>query len=460
MEAEYRGLRGYVRRLFSCESVSYEEMMALFLPFLAENIFTIGITLINSSMVSSSGMETLSAVTLIDTYVSMVIHVFQGVSTGAAIIVAQYHGARKAERMREAAVSSISIVTIFGTLLALISILFRHGIVALFFGKADPGVISIATYYMMGNSLSLPFMAFATAQLGAMRGVGEGRNALLVVISNSVAYLIGNMVFLVVLKMSVTGLIYSLGISRILMAVACIVIKRICPSHLRFNLHELLKPEFSYLKRIVLYGFPISFENLLFDGGRMIIQMIITPLGTDMIAGYNIAYNLMTFSQIPNNSMTSALFVGAGMCMGAGRPDDLKDWYKRIFKLNTAVYIAVDVIMLALNGPIISLFHVPAGMPIRILHCVMIIFAVEVTVHTAGFMTSTVLRAAGDVMMCTVLSAISMWLFRVVGAYVFARVLGFGIEGVCIGMAMDWAFRAVVFTHRYRQGRWMGMHVI
>lgn len=460
MDTERKSLSGAIRRLFSCESVTYEEMMALLMPLLLENIITVGITLINASMVSSSGMETLSAVTLIDTYVSMIIHMFQGVSTGAAIIVAQYHGAKRSEQMRESAVSSISIVTIFGLLLSLFSILFRGGIIRLFFGAADPNVLSIASYYMLGNCLSLPFQAFAAAQLGSMRGVGEGRNALIVVISNSVSYLIGNLIFLVILKMSVTGLILSLGISRAFMAVACIVVKRICPSHLVFHLKELLHPEFSYLKRIVKYGFPISFENLLFDGGRMIIQMIITPLGTDMIAGYNIAYNLMTFSQIPNNSITSALFVGAGMCMGAGRPDDLKEWYKRIFKANTAIYILVDMIILALNGPIISFFHVPVQMPVRILHCVMIIFAVEVTVHTAGFMTTTVLRAAGDVMMCTILSAVSMWVFRVIGAYVFGRVLGFGIEGVCIGMAMDWTFRAIVFTHRYRQNRWMGLHVI
>ncbi len=460
MESEHKELRGVVRRLFSCESVTYEEMMALLIPLFAENIFTVGITLVNASMISSSGMETLSAVTLIDTYVSMIIHVFQGVSTGAAIIVAQYHGARRPEQMREAAVSSISIVTVFGAMLALFSILFRSGIVRLFFGAADPGVISIATYYLMGNCLSLPFQAFASAQLGAMRGVGEGRNALIVVISNSVAYLIGNMVFLVVLKMSVTGLILSLGISRMLMAAACVAVKRVCPSHLQFRLKELLRPELSYLKRIILYGFPISFENLLFDGGRMIIQMIITPLGTNMIAGYNIAYNLMTFSQIPNNSLSSAFFVGAGMCMGAGRPDDLKDWYKRIFRVNTVTYAAVDALILLFNGPIISLFHVPQEMPVRILHCILIIFAVEVTVHTAGFMTTTLLRAAGDVVYNTVFSAVSMWLFRVVGAYLFARVLGFGIEGVCIGMAMDWTFRAIVFTLRYRQGRWMGMHVI
>ena len=460
MNTKSEGLRGFVRRLFSCESVSYEEMMALFLPLLAENIFTIGITLLNSSMVSSSGMETLSAVTLIDTYISMVIHVFQGVSTGAAIIVAQYHGAKKAERMREAAVSSISIVTIFGTLLSLLSILFRNGIVSLFFGAADPGVLSIATYYMMGNCLSLPFQAFAAAELGAMRGVGEGRNALMVVISNSVAYLIGNMVFLVILKMSVTGLILSLGISRFLMAVSCVVVKRIWPSHLRFALGELLKPDFSYLKRIVHFGFPISFENLLFDGGRMIIQMIITPLGTNMIAGYNIAYNLMTFSQILNNTMTSAIFVAAGMCMGAGRPDDLKNWYKRIFRANTITYAVVGAVMLLLFGPIISLFHVTKDMIPHIYRCVAMILGMEVAVHTAGFMTVTLLRAAGDVVNCTVVSAVSMWVFRVGGAYLFGRILGFGIEGVVIGMAMDWTFRAILFTHRYHQNKWMGLHVI
>ena len=460
MSAQAGGIRGWTRRLLSCETVSYEEMMALLLPLLAENIFTVGMTLLNSAMVSSSGMATLSAVTLIDTYMSMVIHVFQGVATGASIIVAQYHGARKNDLMRESAVSSISIVTLFGTILSVLSILLRHVIIGAFFGAAEAQVLSIAAYYMLGNCLSMPLHAFVAAQLGCLRGVGEGKTALFITIINSIVYVTGNLVFLVVLKMSVTGLIISIGLTRLITFLACFAIKHWSKSVLRFSFHELFRPEFRYLKRIVLFGFPISFENLLFDGGRMILQTIVTPLGTDMIAGYNIAYNLMTFLQIPNNSMSSAIFVGAGMCMGAGRPDDLKRWYKKIFVLNTATYAVVCVLMTIFHVPVISLFNVDAYMIPRIFRCLAIIMVVLVVSHTAGFMDATIMRAAGDVTFATVISAVSMWVFRVLFGYIFSRVMGLGIEGVCLGMALDWTFRAIVFRIRYRKGRWERMHVI
>ena len=192
----------------------------------------------------------------------------------------------------------------------------------------------------------------------------------------------------------------------------------------------------------------------------MIIQKIITPLGTNMIAGYNIAYNLMTFAQIVNNALTSAFFIAAGMCIGAGRPDDLRNWYRRIFKANTLQYFVVSAFILLLNRPIIGAFHVVPGMEIHILRCLIIIFAMLVLSHTAGFMTATILRASGDVKYTTFISVLSMWMFRVGGAYLFGRILGFGIEGLCIGMALDWAFRAVMFTREYRKGKWERIHVI
>ena len=455
-----KGVKSGFRRLLSCESVSYEEMSALLIPLIAENLFTTGMVVLNSAMVSSYGMATLSAVTLIDTYISMVLHAFQGVSAGVSIIIAQLHGARKNDRMLEAAASSIAIVTLIGTLLSLLSIVFSRGIISLFFGSAEGEVLKIARFYMIGNCLTMPLQAFSTVQLSAMRGVGEGKNALIVTISNSVAYAACNFLFLTVLHMSVTGLLISTGITRAVTVLFCFLVKRNGHSVLNFGIRHILHPDFSFLHRIIFFGFPIAFENLLFDGGRMIIQRIITPLGTNMIAGYNISYNLMTFAQILNNSVNSAFFVAAGMCIGAGRPDDLRAWYRRIFKANTIAYFVITASMLALNRPIIGAFHVAPGMEIHILRCLIIIFIMCVVSHTAGFMTPAILRASGDVKYTTFISILSMWMFRVAGAYVFGRILGLGIEGVCIGMAIDWAFRAVMFTKEYRKGIWEKIHLI
>ena len=78
----------FLSRYFSCETVSYDKILALFLPLLAENAFATGFSLINSSMISSAGMSALSAVNLVDTYTTVIALFFQGIATGAGIVVA------------------------------------------------------------------------------------------------------------------------------------------------------------------------------------------------------------------------------------------------------------------------------------------------------------------------------------------------------------------------------------
>ena len=139
------------------------------------------------------------------------------------------------------------------------------------------------------------------------------------------------------------------------------------------------------------------------------MQTIIAPLGTNVIAAYNIAYNIVLFIQIPNTAMYSTVFMGSGMCMGAGRPQDVRKWYRKMFWLDTAVYGLLGLLLVVLFDPVVSLFHPQADMIPSIWRSLMLIMAVMVVFHTAAFTDSAVLRAAGDVTAVTILSAASMW---------------------------------------------------
>ena len=214
------------------------------------------------------------------------------------------------------------------------------------------------------------------------------------------------------------------------------------------------------LRRIFTYGFPISFENLLFNAGRLILLVIVTPMGTNAIAAYNIIYNIMMFSQIPFLAFSGSIFVVAGMCMGAGRPDDLREFYRKFLWTSVACYALTGGLILLFHGPIIAAFHPEPEMLPLILHCLVLIFLSEVLVHNQSFMTVNVLRACGDVVVPTVITAVSMWVFRVVLCVVLIRYLGFGVLGVWIAMFVDWADRAVWFTIRFVRGKWMRMHVL
>ena len=231
-------------------------------------------------------------------------------------------------------------------------------------------------------------------------------------------------------------------------------------SHLLYTMRELTHPVLTYVKHIFIMGLPLAFENLLFNGGRLVLQMVAAPLGTKAIASYNLAYTIMQVAQIPDISISTMVFIAAGTCMGAGRPDDLRKFYRKIFLLNTVLSAVIAALLFILRGPVLRMFHAEPGMEHDILVSLAIIMGIQIVFHTAAFVTANLLRAAGDILTTTVFSISSMWLFRVAGAYVFGRVLGFGVPGIYIGMGLDWGFRAVVFTIRYTKGRWERMHVI
>ena len=190
--------------------------MGIFLPLLIENSFTYGRTMINASLISSAGMASLSAVQMVDTYIAMITTVFQGIASGAAILVAQYHGAQKEKQTKEAAASSISIVTLFGILLALLSVLLRNVIIHGFFGAAEPDVLAVAGVYFFWEALFLPLVAYYSAELGVLRGVGEGRTAMGITLFNAVSYLVFAFFTMSILKMGIRGLIISLALSKAL----------------------------------------------------------------------------------------------------------------------------------------------------------------------------------------------------------------------------------------------------
>ena len=450
----------FLSRYFSCPTISYDKILALFLPLLAENVFTTGFSLLNSSMISSAGMAALSAVNLVDTYTTVIATFFQGVATGAGIVVAQYRGARNLAMQQRASNLSIVAVTLFSLFLTICSVVFREGIISAFFGGAEDDVLEIARFYMLFSCLSLPLYGFSSAELGVLRGIGEGKIALVITIVNSVVYVLGNVLFIVILDMEVRGLLISITVTRVVTAAACFIVKRLMHSTFAYKLRELFVMDFKLLKRIILFGFPVAFENLLFNGGRLVLQMIIVPLGTNAVATYNIAYNIMAFSQIPNTALSTTMFTVSGMCMGAGRPEDCKFVYRNVRRFNVAIYTLIAVLILTLNRPIIGAFHAEPDMYQPIFWCVLITMIAQITVHTPSFMTANVLRAAGDVIFTMLVSIASMWIFRVLGSYLLGDLVGWGVIGVYLAMSLDWLARAVVFPIRYRQGKWETMKVI
>ena len=89
-----------------------------------------------------------------------------------------------------------------------------------------------------------------------------------------------------------------------------------------------------------------------------------------------------------------------------------------------------------------------------------IICIVKPLVWMPAFIPAYGMRAAGDVRYSMMVSSCTMWLCRVLTAVVLIRVFHFGPIAVWIGMFFDWSVRAVIFTLRFKSGRWAEKKVL
>ena len=77
-----------------------------------------------------------------------------------------------------------------------------------------------------------------------------------------------------------------------------------------------------------------------------------------------------------------------------------------------------------------------------------------------AFMVPGFLRAAGDARFTMLASMLTMWIVRVMLAYVLGEYMGYGVIGVWFAHAIvDWSVRSVIFFLRYRSGKWETMGI-
>jgi len=77
-----------------------------------------------------------------------------------------------------------------------------------------------------------------------------------------------------------------------------------------------------------------------------------------------------------------------------------------------------------------------------------------------SFIIPSALRAVKEVRYTMVVSIASMWIWRIMLAYVFAIHFEIGVLGIWMAMGVDWICRSICFYIRFFHGRWQTRPVL
>ena len=260
-------LDSLLTRFFTRPSISWKQSFGIVIPLIAEQLFTTMFGLLNTAMISSSGVTSLSAVSLVDSLNSFMFVIYTCIATGAGVVVANYRGQKDEVKLHEASVQAVTWVTLFTVITALFIIIFHIPLLKILFGGAEQELMDKARLYLLGGSLSLPLLGITAGICGVLRGIGEGKTTLLYTIFKMIGYVLLNILFLIVLKMGIRGLVISVTLSRTLDVIVLFVLVKIKESKFNFRIKEFFHLDFKMFQPILKIGIPCVTETLFFQGG-------------------------------------------------------------------------------------------------------------------------------------------------------------------------------------------------
>lgn len=385
---------------------------------------------------------------------------FTIISSATGVVVAQYLGAKLQDKISQLYTVAIAFNLVLSGIISLI-ILFGSNFIMRIMNVPDEMLTDAGNYFrIVGGFVFVEALFNTFSQI--FRSNGMTKIGMVVTLLINVLNICGNYLFLYgplsFLNLGVTGVAISSAFSKVVALIVAIIFfnKKVQGA---ISIRYLRPFPYDILKKLVRLGIPTAGENISYNISQLVIQSFINTLGTVAITTKIYCGIMTNFSYLYSISVAVATSIIVGHEVGAGKYDDA---YKRVIRTLGPAMVITEIIAIAnllLSGFTFSIITNDADI-LSLAQKVMIVAVVLELGRTPNLVVINSMRAAGDVKFPTLLGMGSMWGISVVFSYIFGIVLGFGLVGIWISMAMDEIFRGIVVYIRWRRGTWRGKSVV
>lgn len=393
------------------------QLVSLILPMLAEQLLGITVGLADSLMVATVGDASISAVSLVDSVSALMIYIFSAMATGGAVVAGQYLGRREAEEacpQRAAA----------------------HGAARRGVAGGDGAFIPVS-----GPDRHPPFRAHRRGRHGGdehllqlryglhswATALYNGGAALFRTMSRSgvslkVSLLMnginvaGNAILIFGLGFDVAGVAIPTLVSRTVAAV--VIVWLLFNEKLELHLSDIRAFRFEkrVMRNIFRIAIPSGVENGMFHFGRLILFSLISTFGTASITANAIGNTMGNFHVFAGQAICMGLTTVVSQCVGAGAYDRARYYMKKLTVATYAVMAFINITLILCIPLILRVYDVAPEAAVLAREVMLIHGGSAILLWLPSFMIPYFLRAAGDATYTMVVSMLTMWLVRVLGA--------------------------------------------
>ena len=280
---------------------------------------------------------------------NLIVNLLMGIAGGAGVVIAQSYGARDFNKLSRAVHTSVVFSLMGGIAFCIFGLLISGPALELMDTKDE--LMSRAVLYMRIICLGIPGSAVYNFGAATLRSVGDSKTPLFILSLSGLTNVLLNLIFVIVFKMSVSGVAIATIASQYISAVAVIMVlfkRKGNPYTLN---RSMLKIDKDILKQILKLGLPAGFQGTLFSISNIILTAGMNSLPTTDISGKTIAINIEGLVHTSMNSYLHAAMTFTGQNYGAKKPERIK---------KSIIYAVIQVTVIGIvGGQLLNLFSEP-----------------------------------------------------------------------------------------------------
>ena len=420
------------------EGVIWKQLLFFFFPILLGTFFqqlynTID-TVIVGQFVGKAALASVGGSSA--QIVALIVGFFTGLSSGAAVLIAQYFGAKNEQAASDGLHNAYALSIVGGILLGIIGMITTPAMLKLMNTPSE--IMHDSVIYLRIYFAGILFVFLYNMGSSILRATGDSKRPLYYLIVCCLLNIVLDALFVIFFHMGVLGVAVATLISQAFSAL--LVTRKLMRSN------GILKLSFarirfhgSVLKNQLKLGLPTGFEAILFAITNIAIQSAVNTFGTDTSA----AWSFWMVSTAFGISITT--FVGQNY--GAGKLDRIKKSTRVCLIMDILVSSILVIFLIATRKILFSLFTNDETV-IQIGCDMLVLIAPWYIVYVFIEVLAGALRGVGDVIVPVIITLLGICVMRIVwlaGALKISPT----ISAIIFSYPVTWLLTALFFIGYY-----------
>lgn len=333
----------------------FRHLLYFALPLLAGNIFQQLYNTVDTWVVGNYvSNEAFSAVGTVTPIINTLIGFFMGLSSGAGVVISQYYGARKFDKVEQAVHTSIALTAVLSVVFTIIGIFMTPYMLR--FMKTPPEVFVESSAYLTIYFSGMVGLLFYNMGAGILRAVGDSRRPFYYLVACAIVNTVLDLLFVIVFHMGVKGVAYATIIAQFISACLTVITLmrtsscvHLTPSKVRVHGKMLLQ--------IVRVGIPAALQLSVTAFSNVFVQSYINQFGAEAMGGWTAYNKIDQLIFLPMQSLALAATTFVGQNLGRKLPERAHQGVRTSLAMSMAVTVVISAAVIAAAPHLVVFFN-------------------------------------------------------------------------------------------------------